>query len=617
MFQRRNLFALILLLPIAIGIAGSTFAQEDSTRRKGIDSFILKQKGIIGNLAENLLADQLASDSAVLLRPDQIFERYRGRVIRNIRVHALQFGTSITDTTQKFRNILTNLADFLHNTTSDYVIRKNLFFKKYDRVSPFLLAENERHFHDLDFLRDARIRVIPVSGSSDSVDIFILTKDVLSIGGSFRMHNMEAYSARLEEENLAGTGNRISISGLYDAKRREPWGWGAEYLSRNVGGSFIDLYLGYKNFESAYGSQAREETTYYMRLLRPLVNSYMRWTYGLDLSWNEGRNLYLIDSIFKNEFQYKFRYFDSWVVLNEKADKFQSDSRDERLRKLVGLRFTQRKFFQRPDKFSETTNYYFANITAALGSLSILKQNFYRTSYVYGFGRTEDVPEGIDISLNTGWTIKENLSRPYLGLDFHRFYFTAKQSYFDYKVRAGGFFRDGRVEDVDILLNMDYFSRLLNLGRWKQRTFVSTGVARQLNTTAIHEPLFLQSNFGLPEFRQPRFWGGDWRAAFKAETVFYTPWSLLLFRFAPFLSGNVCYLNVNPEGLKEHRFYSSIAGGMRIRNESLIFGTVELKAFYFPSGNLLRESWRFEFNTNIKFKYNSQFVKRPEIIRVN
>src|SRR4030095_4611540 len=190
MSQASNLFALLVLLPITIGYASPTFAQEDTVKRKGLDSFLLKQKGIIGNIAENLLADQQTSDTAGLLRPDIVVERFRGKVIRNIRIQTLQFGTSLTDTTKRFKNFLTNLADNLHHTTSDYVIRKNLFFKKYDRLSPFILAENERHFHDLDFLRDARIRVIPVMGSTDSVDLFILTKDVLSIWGSFRMHNI-------------------------------------------------------------------------------------------------------------------------------------------------------------------------------------------------------------------------------------------------------------------------------------------------------------------------------------------------------------------------------------------------------------------------------------------
>ena len=63
--------------------------------------------------------------------------------------------------------------------------------------------------------------------------------------------------------------------------------------------------------------------------------------------------------------------------------------------------------------------------------------------------------------------------------------------------------------------------------------------------------------------------------------------------------------------------YSSIGGGIRTRNESLVFGTFELKIFYFPRKTFTGESWRIETNTGIKFKYNSQFLKRPDVIIVN
>ena len=53
-----------------------------------------------------------------------------------------------------------------------------------------------------------------------------------------------------------------------------------------------------------------------------------------------------------------------------------------------------------------------------LGSISIFRQDFYKTQYVYGFGRNEDVPEGVDFSLTGGWTNKNNRVRPYTGLDF-------------------------------------------------------------------------------------------------------------------------------------------------------------------------------------------------------
>ncbi|MDQ3552254.1 MAG: hypothetical protein M3413_12065, partial [Bacteroidota bacterium] len=58
-------------------------------------------------------------------------------------------------------------------------------------------------------------------------------------------------------------------------------------------------------------------------------------------------------------------------------------------------------------------------------------------------------------------------------------------------------------------------------------------------------------------------------------------------------------------------------GGMRTRNEALIFGTIELKGAFFPKKDFLGNSYRISFNTNLRFKYDQNFIKRPEFIQVN
>ena len=49
----------------------------------------------------------------------------------------------------------------------------------------------------------------------------------------------------------------------------------------------------------------------------------------------------------------------------------------------------------------------------------------------------------------------------------------------------------------------------------------------------------------------------------------------------------------------------------------MIFGTLELKAYYFPRENYYGKWYRVELNTNVRFKYNRQYIKRPEIILAN
>ena len=591
-------------------------AQTDTSQRQGgLDSFLLRQRGIIGDIAKNLMADTSSPEQTGLQRNDIKFQRYRGRIIRTIKIQPLDFGISIGDTTRGFKNSLTRLANNLHRNSRQYVIRKHLFFRENERLYPFLLADNERHLRDQEFLQDARIIVTPVRGSRDSVDVTVLTKDVFSIGGSFRIHNLKSVSVEVKEDNIWGTGDRAAVRLLYDHDRYRRLGRGGEYIARNIAGTFIDGYAGILDFQDAFNSGNEEETIAYLRFIRPLVNPYMKFTYAVELAQHHTKNMYSTDSLYTSDLQYAFHNIDAWVGLNMSADNLVGKNYENRLRKLVSLRVVQQKFTRVPLKFKDTYNWRYANLDAVLASFSIFKQEYYKTQYIYGFGRNEDVPEGIDISFTTGWTKKEDRERPYLGLDFQRYYFTNTENYFNYTARVGGYLYSKKLEDIDVLLNLDHFSRLRVMGKWKQRFFLGAGVGRQINKV-LNQPLFIRNSFGLPEYDNGEL-GGDTRVSIRTESVFFSPLNFANFRFAPFVFGNVALFTPEGERFRNSELISSLGGGIRTRNEALVFGTLELKAYYFPRKNFLNESYRIEFNTNIRFRYNRQFIKRPEFVSVN
>jgi hypothetical protein len=305
---------------------------------------------------------------------------------------------------------------------------------------------------------------------------------------------------------------------------------------------------------------------------------------------------------------------DGWAGWNMSADGIAGKNEDDRLRRLLALRVLDRNFSEKPTKYTELYDYRYADLIAVLAAASVFKQNFYKTQYIYGFGRNEDVPEGIDVSLTAGWTKKNLRERPYVGADFARYYFS-NERYFNYTVRAGTFIYKGELEDIDLLANLDFFSKLKKLGtKWKQRTFLSAGISRQYQTV-LNEPLMFESDFGLPGFRYNNI-GGDLRISGKAESVFFSPWSLLLFKFAPFVFADGTYFRFYNTTLGQN-LYTALGGGVRIRNESLIFGTIEIKGMYFPRKNLYGDSWRIDVNTNIRFKYNQQLIKKPDFVHVN
>ena len=167
-------------------------------------------------------------------------------------------------------------------------MRKNLFFKKGDQLVPYLIADNERYLRDLPYLNDADISVVNVN--RDSVDIIVLTKDVLSLGGSIRMHNTTKGSITISDANIAGTGQELLLRSFFDNKRVPKFGYGGEYNIRNIGGSFIDWYGGYISYNKNFASGFQNEDMVYTGILRPLVNPYAKFTYAATAAWHRHRD---------------------------------------------------------------------------------------------------------------------------------------------------------------------------------------------------------------------------------------------------------------------------------------------------------------------------------------
>lgn len=607
------------LLTLLLVISGFIVqAQDDDTAKKNtIDSLLLRQKGVLGTLAQILIADTANENGHDLLRADLPFQKYSNLIIRNIVIDPLPFGVLIGDTTKRFNNGLTHLANWVHNDTRRWALRNHLFFKENELLSPFLMGNNERYLRDLPFLQEARFKVKRVPGTKDSVDVIVYTKDVLSIGGSIDIDNSTSGSISLQDDNFMGWGDRIEIQTLYDKSRNEKFGFGAEYVKRNILGSFIDASAGYINFHPSFNTGRTEEKLRYVRFIKPLVNPYMKWTYALSAQVHSTDNMFNIDSVYQTNLQYKFRTWDAWAGYNLSSKNIGSANEFERLRFLVSARIMDQKFLRKPMDYRNGYFYPYSDLKAILGSLSVFRLNFYKTQYIYGFGRKEDIPEGIEATFTTGWTRRESRDRPYAALSFEKYYLTRKEGYMKYYFTLGTSIYNKKFEDVNLLGSIDYFSRLHRMGtRWKQRSFFNFSYGRQFNHL-MEEPFIMESQYAIDNFKN-NFLGGTMRATVRGESVFFSPWTLLYFKFAPFVFGSATVFQF-PTEIKttNTRLYSAFGGGVRTRNESLIFGTIELRGSYFPKEDAFGNRFVLQLNTNLRFKYSQQFIRRPDFVRIN
>jgi hypothetical protein len=583
---------------------------------KQADTFFLaKKKGLLGRLGKSMSTTPADETPVKVENP---FLKYKGKIIRSIQTIRLGFEYDINDTSHVKKGIGVAVGKKFHKNTSSNVIRNNLFFREGDPVYPYLLADNERYLRDLVYLKDAKILVDYAKGSNDSVDVTVLTKDVFSIGGKLQISSTSQARGRAElrEENFMGSGTRLLLSGYHEKGRFPQTAIGGELIRRNIAGTFIDWTSGYQDYRTAFSSGRNQETVVYTRFEKPLVTAYIPSTGSLEWSYQRTRNVYDGDSLYRYDIKYAYYNLDGWFGYSLDSKRSLYAHKEIRIHRFIAIRGFKQHFLSLPTKYQKVYDYRFTDFTGALASINIFKQVFYKTNFIYGFGRSEDIPEGFSTAVTAGYVKKQNVRRPYSGLDASLARYNKQGFYSNFTIRLGGYFYQKRFEDVDLLFSVDHFTRLRKISSgWYSRLFISSGITAQVNPS-LNAPLYLTSEFGLPYFNNGSV-SSDLRTTVKAESVFYNTTKILGFRFAPFAFTDLSMVKPSKMGLEKSDLYTAVGGGIRTRNENLVYGTIELKAYYFPRLNGDMKSWKLELNSNIRFRYRSSFISRPDFITAN
>lgn len=588
---------------------------NDTIQRKSLDEYLKTRKGFIGKMFKGLTRDTTDVERANnLQRSDERYSSYQGLVIRHIYIKDLRFGVPLNDTLKRINNFFTRVANTVHHATRLNTIRNNLFFRENSLVIPHLLADNETYLRQLPYVQDVNIEVIPLGEEGgDSVDVYVILKDKFSLGISVASVDLRNTDVKIQEDNIYGSGNAVAINGLYDMSRRKNFGFGGDYLIRNIGHSFVSFNAGYQSYNPSLIG-LKEENYYYVKFNKPLINRYKRWVYEFDVSYHSTRNMYSGDSLYLADQRYRYSNIDAWLGYNIKSGKVITPVANKKLRALIALRFLDQKFWLIPSIYKNNYYWKYATIKGGMAAVSFYRQNIYKSQFVYAFGVNEDIPVGLNLTFTGGYVRKENLERPFVSFNYQQSFFTKKNNYFNYIIRAEGYLDHNTIEDINMLGTLNYFDHLKALGpRWKQRTFVNVSITKQINTI-LNEPLYIDSKFALPEFRNGDE-GGSLRVTARVESDFYSPWSIASFRFAPFV---FAYSGLfTPYHTSTSNIYTIVGAGIRIRNESLIFGSLELRGYYFLKKNVYDENWKFDINSNVTFRYNTQLANKPDFIQVN
>lgn len=543
--------------------------------------------------------------------------RMEGKKINSIQVLQRHFGATLNLSKPSISDPLTKFADKLHNNTNDNTIRKNLFFQEGDYLNALVVAYNEKWLRDLTFIQDARIVASTMPEDTNRVDLVVITKDIFPLGGSINLKAANAYDASISSENINDNGNSFSINHSYDYTRSTKMGIGANYTARNILGSFVDLNIGAKTFENNYSNGASSANSFSIKGERKLLSPIARWSGGFDWSISNNNNAYPLiwsDSLYSNSLQYHLNHFDTWLgyQLFNTPRKYQPNSP----RHFVQLRYLDNNFSERPSLYLMQMDKNYQNINAKLFSYTVFQQKIIRTNYLYGFGRNEDLPSGKSFTTTMGQYIRENETMPYIGYQFESYHLSTSETFRHFNINVGSSYGDKQLQDFRFLASLEQISKIHYLeSGYRYRQIINLSFAETLKNK-FNEALLINSIYGIPQLSRERIRGGT-RLSANWESIWYNSRAFYGFRSSPFVFANITYIRTVGEPIKSGDIYSAVGSGIRVRNENLIFGTIELKGFYFPRTNLQLSPWNLTISTNMRFKYNSSLLNKPDFVQIN
>lgn len=610
--------AIIVILCLLTVQCAQAQVKKDSVEKKSSTKKAFRQ-GL--KLISTTPKDTVKNDKSI-----NPYMPYSGKIIRSIRTETIGFEKSIYDTAKKVKKVVADVSNFLHVNTRTRTILNHLFIKENEPLNPYKLSDNERFLRDRDFILDCRIIPDSIPGT-DSVDLVVLTRDVFSIGGSAGGSPPSSVEFSVYDANLSGRGQRLEYFSLLEQDRNPFYGFGMLFSQSSIFGSLANLELIYTQINEGRSVGKENEYAIITRLNRPLVSPYSRLAGGIEYSRNWSENVYSkTDSVF---LKYDYKIFDTWIGYNIGIKR----DFHNRNRQFLSIRYADGVYGDTPEQPEYKVQPRYNDQSGVMSEFTFYRQNFYRTRYVFGFGRTEDVPTGISTSV-TGGLIRfggtnrlvrnditgkiefdslGEVERPYGGFKFGYAVANKKGNFYRTTFQASTFLNDGNLEDIIFHVNGTYVTRALQVGRSKLRNYVSLTYS-QINNPKTQEYMKIPNSI-IPGFSSDSVFA-DKRFVTHLESQLYTPLQFLGFRFAPFASIDIVAIDCTL-CISDQNVYYGLSGGVRTRNENLIFGTMEIKITYIPQNEFGESKINFGFKQNLRVKNSGSFVRAPSLIKYN
>lgn len=521
-----------------------------------------------------------------VLDESRLLQPYAGKTIGNIDIERQQVF-------QPGGNWFERAGNKTHVQTRERVIRRDLLFRSGDKLDPELIVRNKQLLRSRSYIADAEVQVVPDSLDSTRVDLVIRTRDSWTITLDAALHGQGRTMVGLYDANILGTGNLLKFKTNFNRKDFTYHGNMVEYEIPNLLGSFFaaDFSAGRDFYNTDLGFGLRKE------FLRPT-------DYEVGITYSDVRSKrYMIEQ--DTSLLVKVRNLDVWGGRSRYLPSIRSSF-------FVTGRYSYARFNERPP-VSARYNPALHDQDALLMGAGLYREKFYTANMVYGFGTREYLAAGYKAELVGGYSWGEFNDEMYLGLTYKTGGFRAV-GYIMGGVTLGSYIdlEDGTWRHSAVDVDLQWFSNLFLFRRSRIRQFLSLNYTQGWNReSGSDESIRFNRENGLQALKEHVI--GTNRMVLNTETVVFSPYQPLGFRIAFFGFADFGLIGYSPNTFKND-FFTSFGMGVRIKNERLIFNTVQIRLGIAFGKHGLVESEYFRISNSMRMEQRRYRPTRPEIV---
>ena len=393
---------------------------------------------------------------------EERFKAYSGKVIHDISIVVLPpYGTSVYDTTyfEEDMGWLKNLANKTHMKTAEKVIRRQLTIKPGMLLVPFELVQNEILLRRLDYIDDANMIVTEDPDNPAQVNVTLICKDQLSWGATVESNFLNSFDIGLENKNFMKLGHVLNYEFSYRGTKDKKWGNELEYKVNSLWGTHI-------NIRGYYRNDYREKEVF-VDVERQFLTNRMKWAGGMGV----GRVFYSDDLPDRNvnrlEELFNYHYQDVWLGKSFLLPYRYSYNQNM----FLTGRFFTTLFNNRP-LVTDDTNHLYYNRRDYFAAFTYIKMKYYKANLIYDFGRTEDIPTGLMLSLTTGYEKSEFDNYGYIAGECHYSHFNKyDERYYALEAALGSYVNEDGFTRGTLKLGASHISNLCSWGSFKFRFY--------------------------------------------------------------------------------------------------------------------------------------------------